>query len=76
MNQCSCNKIRYRDKHGAKHAISTMRGRVGKLRPYRCAGGFWHIGHTPAALVEGRVSRAQLIAHPPAHTGNRVRRDP
>lgn len=63
-SNCDCNKVCYFDKKAAKLTIKRMKGRRGKLHPYRC-GHYWHIGHSPTSLVRGQVSRADLAKAPP-----------
>lgn len=62
-HDCRCGKVRFASKGAAKRAIRRMRGRVGKVRAYRCSeNGWWHIGHPPGALVRGEISRADVRA--------------
>lgn len=60
-----CGKVRFGTKGDAKAAIRQMKRRDGKLRAYRCGptenGTYsWHIGHTPAALIRGDITRDQI----------------
>ena len=65
----TCGKMRYASKHDAKTAIRRLPSRDGKLRAYRCGpDGPWHIGHTPAALLRGDITRDQI---PPKKRGPR-----
>lgn len=46
MSGCACGKVRYLGKVSAKAAAREMRGRGkggGRMRAYRCPGGFWHL---------------------------------
>lgn len=40
---CDCGKVRYLTRAHAKQTARTVRHPRGKLRAYRCAGGFWHL---------------------------------
>lgn len=66
----TCGKMRYATKQDAKTAIRRMPSRDGKLRAYRCTGDGhpWHIGHTPAALLRGDITRDEI---PPKKRGPR-----
>lgn len=61
MSCPDCGKIRYSTKAVAKLAARRIRGHDGKVRPYRC-GDFWHLGHQPAALTRGDISRDDVPA--------------
>lgn len=57
----ACEKIRY----GSKRAAKRARRRISDLglRPYRCLscdGAPWHLGHLPARILQGEVSRAEV----------------
>ena len=82
--QCStCRKWAYLSKGSAKKAIKQMKGRSGRLNAYRCPAvqegdlETWHVGHVPAVLKSGRLSRTELRPNPsrmttsPAHTERR-----
>jgi hypothetical protein len=44
MTACECGKVRYLSRKHARRAGRTFTGkRRGKLRAYRCDGGFWHL---------------------------------
>lgn len=58
---CACGKVRYQSKRHAKAAIRRFQGRVGRLHPYKCAGGFWHVGHMPPNLTAGQVARREFV---------------
>lgn len=55
----TCGKRMFTSKPAAKLAIRRMKGRVGKIRAYRC-GQRWHIGHTPSAVIRGDLPRDQI----------------
>jgi hypothetical protein len=55
----SCGKRRWLTKREARLVARRMTARVGRLHAYRC-GEFWHLGHLPAVVVAGRLSRADL----------------
>lgn len=60
-----CGKIRFLTKADAKKTITRMKGRTGRMHPYRCeteAGTFWHIGHVPNAPKAGVVTRDDVEA--------------
>jgi hypothetical protein len=60
-----CGKVRYSSRARAKQAIRQIRSRVGgHMNAYRC-GDFWHVGHTPTALIRGDITRDDLIT--PGH---------
>jgi hypothetical protein len=40
---CDCAKVRYLTRKHARSDARTFRHRRGKLRAYRCDGGFWHL---------------------------------
>jgi hypothetical protein len=60
VTECTCGKVRYLTKADAKAAIRHMKGREGRLNAYRCASGFWHIGHLPALVRKGQISRSEI----------------
>jgi hypothetical protein len=57
---CECGKVRYLTRKHARRAGRTFTGkRRGKLRAYRCDGGFWHLtsestARTTAYRTHGR----------------------
>ena len=55
---CQCGKRAYRRKQDAKTVRRTHGG--DHLSVYRCTSGYWHIGHRPAQLTRGQISRADL----------------
>jgi hypothetical protein len=43
-DSCECGKVRYLTRSQAKRNARAFHGkRRGKLRAYRCDGGFWHL---------------------------------
>lgn len=65
-DRCPCGKVRFLSKRDAKTTIGRMRSRTGRMHAYRCedelGGVFWHIGHVPADLKHGEVTRADVEA--------------
>ena len=46
MSDCECGKTRYLSRGNARQAARRASGEarsLGKLRAYRCHGGFWHL---------------------------------
>lgn len=43
MSECDCGKIRYLARKDARREARRYRHLRGKLRAYRCDGGFWHL---------------------------------
>lgn len=66
--RCPCGKVRFLTKRDAKRAIARMKGRQGRMHAYRCDGGtegcaeFWHVGHVPPDLIQGRATRDDVEA--------------
>ena len=58
-----CGKIRFSRKRDAKRVITRMKGRRGRMHAYPCAisEGFYHVGHVPRALAQGRITRDDII---------------
>lgn len=55
-----CGKRGYYSKTDAKNVRQAM-GEKG-LSVYRCQqSGAWHLGHKPRQLVQGRISRAEIV---------------
>lgn len=58
-----CGKVRYSSRRAARLAIRRIRSRrSGHMSPYRC-GDFWHVGHTPSAVVRGDITRDDLVVN-------------
>lgn len=56
---CACGKRSYVDKRDAKTARRILGG--DHLSVYRCTtSGMWHIGHKPAKLIRGEITRAEV----------------
>jgi hypothetical protein len=49
VKRCYCGKIRYSSRAEAKQRAARMFHRTGKMRAYRCDGGFWHLTSQDAA---------------------------
>jgi hypothetical protein len=69
--ECACGKVRYGTKRLAKAAIKRFQPRDGRLNAYRCAGGFWHIGHLPKDVSRGRIARSDIFDPAPREYGRR-----
>jgi len=55
---CACHKRAYRTRALARAGIRSLKAGGqhlvndrGRLHPYRCDGGLWHLGHAPLQLV-------------------------
>lgn len=57
-DRCSTGKRAYPERAHAKAAVKFMaKTGNGGVHAYRCPGcDFWHVGHPPRALVEGRAT--------------------
>jgi len=55
----TCGKRCYLTKQLAKRAVRQMAHRQGRLNAYRC-GDYWHLGHLPSDVVDGRKARQSL----------------
>jgi hypothetical protein len=56
MTACACGKVRYPTRRHARRAARMVSGRTGRMRAYRCDGGFWHLtSQTGARLTSWRA---------------------
>lgn len=59
-------KKRFHTKKEAKQALLSVwvkhrrGGRSGRLQPYRCECGSWHLGHLAAEVISGLLTRADV----------------
>lgn len=53
-----CGKRQYPTRRAARKAARTIPS-DGHLNAYRC-GRYWHLGHLPAAVIAGELSRADI----------------
>lgn len=56
---CACKKRAYSSRARAREVVRRMRGTGespqnshGRLMPYRCEGGEWHVGHSEMGTLE------------------------
>lgn len=54
-----CGKVQYLTKADAKRVGKRIKARTGKLDTYPC-GTHWHLGHLPAPVIAGEMSRDDL----------------
>jgi len=59
MAECACGKIRFLTRKHARQEARRFRRTRGKLRAYRCDGGFWHLtSESTAKTTSYRAYRA------------------
>lgn len=60
---CETHQKRLFTKKGAQRAKRTLRDPG--LRKYRCRGEYWHIGHLPRDVKEGRKTAKEIFKDNP-----------